>query len=39
VIGLAISDLTGWPSDCVCALPCGEASSNLSDGDSGKGRS
>jgi hypothetical protein len=38
-IGLANSDLTGWPDDCACALPCGEASSNLSDGESDKGRS
>jgi hypothetical protein len=39
VIGLANSDLTGWPGDCACALPCGEASLDLSDGDSVKGRS
>jgi hypothetical protein len=37
--GLANSGLTGWPDDCACALPCGEASSNLSDGESDKGRS
>jgi hypothetical protein len=39
VSGLTNSDLTGWPDDCACALPCGEAFSNLSDGESDKGRS
>jgi hypothetical protein len=39
VSGLANSDLIGWPDDCACAPSFGEASSNLSDGESDKGRS